>query len=108
MSWDGPFWFPHRVLVKDAIASGGRGPRLGDSREIEAEVKDEQRLVRTPDGKQIVSSSTVTVPLEANVPVGSEVTVWPGSVAERTTTVLAVGRDENDPPLPSQLILSLE
>jgi len=107
VSWDGPFWFPHTVKVRDSIASGGRGSRLGDPRDVAAEVKDEHRLVRTADGREVVSSSTVTVPLEANVSVGSEVTVWPGSVAERTATVIAVGRDENDPPLPSQLILSL-
>lgn len=107
MSWDGPFWFPHTIRVRDAIAGGGRGPRLGEPREVRAEVLDEQRLVRSADGREVVSSSRVTVPLEADVAVGSEVTVWPGRSAERTATVLAVGRDENDPPLPSQLILSL-
>ncbi len=107
MSWGGAFWFPHRVMVRDAIVGGGMGPRLADAREVVAEVKDGHRLVRTVDGREVVSTSTVTVPLEANIPVGSEVTVWPGSVAERTAKVVEVGRDENPPPLGSHLILAL-
>lgn len=107
MRWGGAFWYPHKVMVRDAIAGGGMGPRLGAAREVVAEVKDGHRLVRTADGREVVSSSTVTVPLEANVPLGSEVTVWPGSVAERKALVVEVGRDENPPPLGSHLILSL-
>lgn len=107
MSWGDVFWFPHTVKVRDAIAGGGMGPRLGAERELAAEVKDGHRLVRTPDGREVVSTSTVTVPIEANVSLGSEVTVWPGTVAERTATVVEVGRDENPPPLGSHLILAL-
>lgn len=108
MSWDDPFWFPHTVKIRDALAGGGRGPRLSEtSRDSVAEVKDEKRLVRTADAREVVSSSTVTVPLTPDVAIGSEVTVWPGTAAQRTGTVLAVGRDENDDPLPSFLTLSL-
>lgn len=107
MSWDSAFWWPHKVRVRDLIPGAGAGPRLGNEREVDAEVKDGHRLVRTPDGREVVSTSTVTVPIEANVPLGSQVTVWPGSVAERTAKVIEIGRDENPPPLGSHLILSL-
>ncbi|NLP82591.1 hypothetical protein HF576_01895 [Microbacterium sp. CFH 90308] len=107
MSWDSSFWWPHTVRIQ-SIGGGGLGPAPGATRSSVAEVKDERRLVRTTDGDQVVSSSTVTVPLAANVREGELVTVWLGTTAERTARVLAVGRDENDPPLPSHLVLSLE
>jgi hypothetical protein len=84
------------------------GGRYGEERTIVAEVKDQQRLVRTADGSQAVSSTTVTVPIDSAVTAGALVTVWAGTVHERTSTVIAVERDEDEPPLPSHLILSLE
>ena len=108
MSWDDPFWFPHKVTVRDLSASGGMGSSFGSARELIAEVKDEQQLVRTADGAQAVSSSTVTVPLDSAVRAGSKVTVWPGTESEREAVVLAVSRQENPPPLGSHLVLSLK
>lgn len=111
MSWDDaddPFWFPHTVTVRDVSAGGGMGPRPSDSRSLSAEVKDEQKLVRNADGDEVVSSTQVTVPLEAAVRLGALVTVWAGSPGQREAVVLALGREENDPPLPSFLVLSLE
>lgn len=107
MSWPGWFFFPHVVAVEDLSGSGGMGQKWGAKRNVDAEVIDERTIVRGPDGQEVVSNSRVTVPLEANVPVGSKVTVWPGGSAERQATVVRVGRDENDPPLPSHLVLYL-
>lgn len=108
MSWDGPFWFPHTVTVEDAIPAGGAGVRFGSARTVAAEVRDQQRIVLDASASEVVSNTQVTVPVEANVPVGSMVTVWAGRVGARRSRVLAVQRDENDPPLPSHLILSLQ
>lgn len=102
------FWFPHAVTVEDPTGSTGMGGGHATPRTVDAEVKDEQRLIRTADGSQAVSSTTVTVPLDAGVVAGALVTVWAGTAHERTSTVIAVERDENPPPLPSHLILSLE
>lgn len=107
MSWPGWFFFPHVVEVQDLTGSGGMGQTYGPKRNVDAEVIDERAIVRGPDGQEVVSDSRVTVPLEANVPVGSKVTVWPGGSAERQAKVVRVGRDENDPPLPSHLVLYL-
>lgn len=84
------------------------GCGFAEPRELIAEVKDEQRLVRTADGSEAVSSSTVTVPLESAVAPGALVTVWAETSAERESSVIAVAREENPPPLPSHLILSLK
>ncbi len=109
MSWGDAFWWPHQVSIQSMSGGGGMSPRPGATRTgIRAEVRDEHRLVRTTDNREVVSSSTVTVPLDTNVRVGDLVTVWPGSPAQRTAAVLAISRDENGDPLPSHLILSLE
>lgn len=108
MSWPASFFFPHTVQVRDEDGGGSMGPSHSRPRSVRAEVKDEQRLIRTADGSEVVSSTTVTVPLDANVAPGALMTVWPGTSAEREASVLAVAREENAPPLPSHLILSLE
>lgn len=102
------FWYPHTITVEDPTGSTGMGGGHSAARDVDAEVKDQQRLVRTADGSQAVSSTTITVPIASAVTAGALVTVWAGTAHERTSTVIAVERDENPPPLPSHLILSLE
>lgn len=100
------FWYPHTVSVRD-ITAGGMGSSYGSARSLAAEVLDEQRLVRAADGAEVVSSTRVTVAVDAAVAPGSLVTVWAGTAAEREATVLAVQQDVNDLPLPSHLVLFL-
>ncbi|WP_104128231.1 hypothetical protein [Cryobacterium sp. Y57] len=108
MSWDDPFWYPHTLSIRNALSAGGMGTGYGTARTVRGEVKDEQRLVRNSAGAEVVSSSSVTVPIGEHVPVGSLVTVWPGTSRERAAEVLAVGVDENgDDGLDSFLVLSL-
>lgn len=107
MTWDDPFFYPHKVQVRDRAGGGGMGGRYGAPRAIAAEVKDEQKLVRNADGAEVVSSTQVTVPLAADVAVGSLVKVWPGKTSERESEVLAVGRSDNEDDLDSFLVLSL-
>lgn len=101
------FWYPHTVTVRDRMPAGSRGYAHGDPRNLDAEVLDEQRMVRTDGGQEVLSSTRVTVPIGAAVTVGALVTVWPGESDERESEVLVVQRDVNDLPLPSHLILSL-
>ena len=108
MSWPDSFFFPDQVDVQDRRAGAGMGSSFGQPRRVASETIDAQELVRNDDGQEVVSSSRVTVPLNANISVGSRVTVWPGEAAERQARVLRVGRDVNPPPLPSHLILWLE
>ena len=107
MSW-GAFWFPHTVQIRDALPAGGMGGGFGAARTLAAEVIDTQTLVRDKDGREVVSSTRVTVPLPQHVPLGSLVTVWPGLARERTALVLAVAANENADLLDSYLVLSLE
>lgn len=107
MSW-GAFFYPHSVDVRDLVQGGGMGDSYATARSLAAEVKDQQQLVRAADGSEVVSSTTVKVPLPEHVPVGSLVTVWPGTPAAREAEVLAVGRHENGAPLDEYLELSLK
>lgn len=106
MSWDDPFFYPHTVKVREVV-TGGLGTTVGSPRDVACEVKDEQRLVRTSDGAEVVSSSQVTVASTEVIPLGSRVTVWPGQPGERDATVLAVGRNENDDDMDSFVVLWL-
>ncbi|TFD47573.1 hypothetical protein E3T46_17410 [Cryobacterium sp. Hh11] len=108
MSWD-EFFYPHSVSIRNAQPAGGMGTGYGTARTVMAEVKDEQRLVRNSAGSEVVSSSSVTVPISEHVPVGSLVTVWPGTARQREAEVLAVGANENGvDDLDSFLVLSLK
>lgn len=106
MSWDDTFFYPHTVKVREPVI-GGMGTTYGASRDVSCEVRDEQRLVRAADGSEVVSSSQVTIAATEHVPLGSLVTVWPGTAGEREATVLAVGRNENDVDMDSFVVLSL-
>lgn len=107
-TWDAHF-YPHSVSVRDLLGSGSVGTRYGNPRALRAEVLDEQELVRDRDGQEVVSSTRVTVPLDANVRVGSLVTVWAGTSAQREAEVLSVARDDNGAsPLDSHLVLRLK
>ena len=107
MSWGG-FFYPHQVLVRDLVRAGGMGQTHGAARALAAEVIDTQTLVRDKDGREVVSSTRVTLPLPQHVPLGSLVTVWPGIPQEREARVLAASLNPNDPPLDAYLLLSLE
>lgn len=107
MSWSS-YFYPHRVRVRDALPGGGMGAGYAPARELSAEVRDKQTLVRDSNGAEVVSSSQVSLPLPEHVPVGSLVTVWPGLPQQREARVLASSLNPNDPPLDAYLLLSLE
>lgn len=107
MTW-GAFWYPHTVTIRDLMGAGGMGDTYGAPRTVAAEVLDEQTLVRDADGREVVSSTRVTLALPEHVPLGSLVTVWPGQPYERQARVLTAAVNANEPPLDSFLLLRLE
>lgn len=107
MSW-GAFFYPHVVSIRDLSGSGGMGDAYAAPRTVAAEVLDEQTLVRDADGREVVSSTRVTLPLPEHVPLGSLVTVWAGQDNEREARVLSAAVSPNDPPLDAYLVLRLE
>lgn len=107
MTW-GAFWYPHTVSIRDLTGTGGMGDTFGPARTVPAEVLDEQTLVRDADGREVVSSTRVTLALPEHVPLGSLVTVWPGQPYERQARVLTAAVNANEPPLDTFLLLRLE
>ena len=107
MAW-GAFWYPHQIVVRNKVSSGGMGTTYASPRTLAAEVKDEQTLVRDADGREVVSNTNVTLRLPEHVPLGSLVTVWPGEQRERQARVLSASANSNSPPLDDYLLLSLE
>lgn len=107
---DDDFFYPHGILVRDYLGRTGTGHTWGDARELRAEVNDEQKLVRDSAGVEVVSSTQVTVPLDAAVPVRSYVNAWPHVTPAREAEVIAVERNDNTdaPDLDSFLVLSLK
>lgn len=106
--WDDHFWFPHKVKARAFQGAGGRGPRYADPVDLAAEVLDKTELIRDAKGNETVSSTRVTVPVSADVPVGSLVTVRPGRANARESEVLQAEIVEDDPPLPSHIVLWLK
>ena len=106
-AWGG-FFYPHAVSVRRKQAAGGMGATYAAPEVLAAEVRDEQSIVRDRDGREVVSSSKVTLPLPVDVPLESLVTVWPGTSREREAMVLAVESNPNEDALDAYLVLSLE
>lgn len=109
MTWGDAFWWPHEVSIRDLQGAGSHGDVFAAARSgVPAEVIDQTRMVRAADGREVVSSTRVTVAGSPPVPLGSLVTVWPGGAHEREARVLQVGYSEDAPPLPTHQVLFLE
>ena len=105
---DDDFFYPHEVDIVEPGGATSLGPAAGTKHTRRAEVKDEQQLVLADDGREVVSNTQVTVPLEHAAPLGSSVTVWKGTPRQRTSMVIGTSTNDNrDTPLDSFVILHL-
>lgn len=95
------YYTPHTVHVEPYEGEGGNGPVFGESMTFSPAdgngvyCEDSQELVRDMAGREVVSMGKVYFSFEDAPAVESRVTVWPGSVHERTSTVLRVSRFEH-------------
>lgn len=81
---------PHTILLKPYLGSGAYGDVWGDPITVErANVEQTNRLVRTTDSREVVSSTTVYLE-PRDVPEGSLVTVWVGTPHEHESKVVSV------------------
>ncbi len=108
VTWPSEVFYPHTVRIRDALPAGGMSAGYGPPRTRPAEVKDTQTVVLGTDGREVVSSATVSLPLPEHVALLSLVTVWPGTPREREALVLAASVNPNEPPLDAFLLLSLK
>jgi hypothetical protein len=80
---------PHRITVRPYLGSGPYGDVFADPVTVRrAFVEDRRRLVRSADGDEVISETTVRTRPGEHIPVRSLVTVWAGTPHERTGRVI--------------------
>ncbi|GAU67682.1 putative hypothetical protein [Streptomyces sp. NBRC 110611] len=78
----------HRVTVEPYAGESAYGPQYRHAiPEVPALVDATPRMVRAPDGRQVVASATVIADPALDCPPGSRITLPDG----RTTTAITVG-----------------
>jgi hypothetical protein len=94
-----PHFTPHTVRVAAFRAGGGLGGGYTAARDVDSFVTDETQTIVGIDGKDTVSSANVATNFDELAPLGSRVTLWPGTDIERTSTVVKITRFQH-PTLP--------
>lgn len=102
-----PGFLPHTVKILPLVGSGGLGDVWGDPVTAPAMVEDGTRMVRTASAGEVVSTTRVHCEFAVVAPVGSRVTIWPGTSRERESRVLAVFGSDH-PNVPGHQTLALE
>lgn len=104
----------HPLIVRRLEGSGAYGDVFGQPETIHGAIDGKTRMVRGADGAEVVSSTTVGLPIHvdgrpvAYIPPGSEVTL-PASHGGRTTLVIDVQvADGGGLPTPDHIALALE
>lgn len=72
---------PHTIGLEPYLGSSGRGDLYGPAMTVTCFVDQKRRLVRAPNGSQVVSSTTVFAPLDTTCPPRSRVTLPDGHTA---------------------------
>lgn len=104
-----PTWvWVHTVAVEPLLGTGGHGEVYGEAVTYDCLVDNTARLVRQPDGREVVAATQVFLPAGTSAPpVGSRATLpapW-----SRTTAVISVAdRDGGGLPTPDHVHLGLE
>ncbi|WP_371517991.1 hypothetical protein [Kitasatospora sp. NBC_01300] len=83
-----PEWLlRHRITIEPYLGESAYGPAFGPPVvDVPALVSESVRLVRAPDGRQVVSPAQVLLDLDTTVPAGSRITLPTG----RTTVPITV------------------
>lgn len=101
-----PGWLlRHSVTVEAFEGAGAYGPVYGAAVTVRALVRPGLRLVRAPDGSEVVSSTTVFARRGLTAPPGSRVTLPDGRV---TTVIACLDQDGGGLPTPDHVELQLE
>jgi hypothetical protein len=99
------FLLRHRITVEPYLGASANGPKYGPPVAGVRCLLDEQtRLVRSPTGDQVVSSSTVYAPLGTACPAKSRITLPDG---RQTTVIAALRRDGGGLATPDHLEIQL-
>lgn len=98
-------WLQHQVTVEPYEGNTAKGPAFGTPVTVRCWLEETNRMVRSPDGNEVVSSAQFYCRLDAvEAPPESRVTLPSGRV---TTVLTAARRDAGGLPLPAHLEVSL-
>lgn len=101
-------WWRHTITIARYTGTGAYGDVWAAPTSEAGMVEDKRRMIRASNGEQVISSTTVYLPISTpDVPLGSTVTL-PAVFGTRVATVLAVARhDGGGQPTPDHLELNL-
>ncbi|MEV4245230.1 hypothetical protein AB0J63_17665 [Streptosporangium canum] len=100
-----PAWLlVHQVLVEPFEGEGPFGPEYGEAVTVRCFVDEKRRLVRNAEGSEVVSETTVYMPLDTTCPTGSRVT----ANSRTTTAITSSRRDGGGLPVPDHLEVALQ
>lgn len=101
-----PGWLlRHVITVEQYEGDGAYGPVYGTAAVVRAFVDEQTRMVRSPAGADVVSSTTAYCRLDTTAPTGSRVALPSGRV---TVVINALRRDGGGLATPDHLELQLE
>lgn len=103
-------YMPHtgKVTYQAKQGEGTYGPVFADPVTPDRAALDEkQKLVRTGDGRDVMSTARIALDPEHVLPLGSKVTLHPGTARERVTTVIVIA-EADWPRLPQFFEYALE
>jgi hypothetical protein len=103
------FLLRHRVTIEPYQGEGAYGPTYGTPvANVPAFVDDVRRLVRTKDGDEVISETTIVLKPTVDCPDESRVTIWAGTARERTARAVQTSlRDGGGLPTPDHLAVAL-
>lgn len=99
------FLLRHRITVEAYEGSGAYGPVYADAVTVRAFLDAKTRLVRSPDGDEVTSTSTAYCRLATVCPAKSRVTLPDGRA---TVVIAALERDGGGLPTPDHLEVQLQ
>lgn len=101
-----PRWLMvHRITVEAYAGAGAYGPVYAAPVTVRCLLDEQTRLVRSPSGGEVTSSSTALCPLDTVCPPASRVTLPDGRI---TTVINSLRRDGGPLPVPSHLEVQAE
>lgn len=102
-------WWQHPVTIQRLLGQGAYGPVHGDPEDRMARISGKSRMVRDTTGAEVLSTVTVSLPLEVgHVAPGSTVTLPTSHGGREALVVAASVSDGGGQPTPNHISLHLE
>ncbi|MEV0445856.1 hypothetical protein AB0I84_12865 [Streptomyces spectabilis] len=95
----------HEVTVEAWEGEGPYGPKYGPPTAVPCLLDEQVRMVRSPAGEEVTSSSTLYALPGTRCPARSRVTLPEG---RQTTVIAALNRDSGGLPTPDHLEVQLQ